>query len=198
MPAKLLRVFIRGDNSIMVIFSGKLVGRQKFKFNHVVVLCAALLLVFLNACEYTPSAEKPQLVASPDTVSLQLADAADRASRALETLAAVEKSRNPGEGVLGVPNAPQELRRSVTVSWVGPVEPIAQDIASRAGYDFNVLGDEPPTPIVVNLSASNKQVIDVLRDLGLQMGMRADIKVDAARRMVELHYAPLVNINQGG
>lgn len=182
----------------MVIISGKWVRGHKLKFNHMIVLFAALVIILMNAaCDHLPRTEKAQLVAAPDTVSLQLADAADRASRALETLAAVEKSRNPGEGVLGVPNAPQELRRSVTVSWVGPVEPIAQDIADRAGYSFNTLGDVPPTPIVVNVAANNKQVIDILRDLGLQMGQRADIKVDAARRMVELHYAPLVNINQG-
>lgn len=165
--------------------------------NYMPIICC-FLLVFVTACDHVPRTQSGQYVASPDKVSLQLADAADRASRALETLASVEKSRNPGESVLGVPNAPQELRRSVTVSWVGPVEPIAKDVANRAGYSFNALGDVPPTPIVVNINAQNRQVIDVLRDLGLQMGTRADIKVDAVRRVVELHYTPLVNITQGG
>lgn len=141
-------------------------------------------------------AEKAQLVASPDTVSLMLADAADRASVALETLAAVEQSRSPGVAVGPVSNVPPELKRAVTVNWVGPVEPIAKTLAERAGYAFQPYGNPPPVPIVVSLDVQNEPVIDVLRSLGLQLGMRADVKVDGKRRMVEVHYAP--NTGVGG
>ena len=51
-------------------------------------------------------------------------------------------------------------------------------------------------PVVVSVDVENKPVIDVLRSVGLQLGMRADIRVDAGRRTVELHYAP--NTGVGG
>lgn len=138
----------------------------------------------------------PQVVASPDKVSAQLAEAADRASVALETLAAVEQARSPGIAVAPIESAPPELRRAITVNWVGPVESISKTLADRASYSFTVIGNTPSAPVVVSLDVENKPVIDVLRNIGLQLGMRADIRVDAARRVVEIHYAP--NAGVGG
>lgn len=138
----------------------------------------------------------PQVVASPDKVSAQLAEAADRASVALETLAAVEQARSPGIAVAPIESAPPELRRAITVNWVGPVEAITKTLADRAGYSFNMIGNTPATPVVVSIDVENKPVIDVLRNIGLQLGMRADIRVDGVRRVVEINYAP--NAGVGG
>lgn len=138
---------------------------------------------------------KPQLVAEPDQTSLMIADAADRATRALESLAAVENVRVPSAAASAamVPNAPPELQKAVTFSWSGPVEPVARDMAARAGYTFRTIGDQPPAPILVNLDITNQPMIEVLRDIGLQMGTRADLKLDANRRTVEIIYSPTIN-----
>lgn len=159
-----------------------------------------LSLFFIVLCGFAftgcESADKafsdghPQVVAAPDNVSAMLADAADRASTALETLAAVEYSRTPSANLAPVGNAPTELRRAITVNWVGPVEPITKTLAGRAGYNFLTIGNAPPVPIVVSIDAENQPVIDVLRDVGLQLGMRGDVKVDSGRRIVEIHYPP--------
>ena len=149
-----------------------------------------LALATLGACTtYSQAPVKdPQLVATPDSVSVRLAQAADRASRSLEALAAVEQHREPSVQIASVPNAPQELKRAITVEWYGPAEQIINDVAARASYTFQIFGDTPPTPIIVSLTARNRQVIDVLRDLGLQMGTKADLRVDANRRTIELYY----------
>ncbi|MFP4313407.1 MAG: DotD/TraH family lipoprotein [Alphaproteobacteria bacterium] len=155
------------------------------------VLLASIIL--LGGCETAQQAfsgDSPQLVAAPDSVSAMLADAADRASTALETLAAVEYSRSPGVAVSTIGDAPAELRRAITVNWVGPVEPITKTLADRAGYNFLAIGNAPPVPLVVSLDVENRPIIDVMRDIGLQLGLRADVKVDAARKAVEIHYAP--------
>ena len=131
-----------------------------------------------------------QLVAEPDPVGLRLASAADRASAALQTLASVEQARTPGVAIQSVPAAPQELRRSVSVEWVGPIEPLTQKLADRAGYRFHVNGAAPPAPVVVNIVAKQKSVVEVLRDVGLQAGTRADVSVDVDQKVVELNYAP--------
>lgn len=161
--------------------------RSSCRFCTLTVLACAL-----SAC--TPGKpifnSTPQVVASPDKVSAQLAEAADRASVALETLAAVEQARSPGIAVSPIENAPPELRRAITVNWVGPVETITKTLADRAGYSFNVIGNMPVTPIVVSLDVENKPVVDVLRNIGLQLGVRADIRVDGSRRIVEVQYAP--------
>ncbi|MCL4678669.1 MAG: DotD/TraH family lipoprotein [Alphaproteobacteria bacterium] len=158
-------------------------------------------LAFVTGCGSSSSKAafsggSPQLVASPDKVTAMLAESADRASAALETLAAVERARTPATTLSPIDNVPPELARAVTVNWVGPIEPIAKTLADRAGYGFLVLGNTPSTPVVVSLDVENRRVVDSLRDIGLQLGMRGDVRVDAKSRMVEIYYAP--NAGLGG
>jgi len=167
-----------------------------YRYQHFLPLI--LCLFFVSGCGTSPgfSGGTPQIVASPDKVSALLAESADRASQALETLAAVERARTPSASMAPINNVPSELRRAVTVNWTGPIEPIAKTLADRAGYGFLVLGNAPGIPVVVSVDAENTQVIDALRDLGLQLGMRGDVKVDARSKMVEIYYAP--NAGMGG
>jgi defect-in-organelle-trafficking protein DotD len=152
-------------------------------------LGAAGLVLMLSGCH--GAMVDQQIAAAPDPVGLRLAAAVDRASTALQTLASVEQSRNPGVSIQSVPAAPQELRRTVSVEWVGPIEPIVRRLADRAGYATQVNGDRPPAPLVVSILAKQKSVVEVLRDVGLQAGTRADISVDPDRHIVELNYAPV-------
>lgn len=160
-------------------------------------LIAVVSFSALAACS-TGKPVEPQLVASPDTVSLMLADAADKASTALETLAAVEQKQNPKAGIEPIPDAPPELRRAMTVSWTGPTEQIVRKLANRAGYSFFVLGNRPPVPLVVSIDVENRPVIEILRSVGLQLGNRANLKVDARRQVIEIQYVPLTSVGMPG
>jgi len=169
---------------------------RRYSFLQALVLVA--LAVGISGCSSLEkhSDDEPQIVAAPDTVSAMLANAADRASNALETLAAIESVRTPATNIGPVGNAPPELQRAITVNWVGPVEPISKTLAQRASYEFLTIGTPPPVPVVVSLDVENRPVIDVLRDLGLQLGVRGDVKVDSQRRVIEIHYPP--NTGVGG
>ena len=68
--------------------------------------------------------------------------------------------------------------------------------AAPDGYNFLVVGSPPVVPIVVSIDSENMPVIDVLRNIGLQLGMRGDIKVDGPGRIVELHYPPNMGVGQ--
>ncbi|MBI1327289.1 MAG: DotD/TraH family lipoprotein [Alphaproteobacteria bacterium] len=150
-----------------------------------------LLTVLLVAgCQNVERYRQPQVAASPDKTSMMLAQAADRASSALETLAAIEQTKTPGINTGPVAGAPVELQRGVSINWVGPVENITEMLANKASYSFTILGNQPSQPLVVALDVENKPLIDVLRNVGLQLGNKADIKVDSQRRVVELSYAP--------
>jgi defect-in-organelle-trafficking protein DotD len=119
-----------------------------------------------------------------------LAQAADKASSALETLAAVEQKRTPSASIAPIQNAPPELMRAITVNWIGPADQIIQTLANRAGYRFRTLGETPSTPVVVSIDVTNQPLIEVLRSVGLQLGSRADIRVDSVAQQVELMYGP--------
>ena len=169
-----------------------------FSKNFMVFSALVLSILGLSGCgssTYHKTMKRdPQVVASPDKVSLMLAQAADKASNALESLAAVEQSRAPAVSVQPVHNAPPELQRAITVNWIGPADQLVKKLADRASYSFLVVGDRPPVPVVVNVDAENKPVIEVLRSTGLQLGVRGDVKVDSTRKMVELHYAPVTGL----
>lgn len=162
----------------------------RLSMNRSLLFSCAVFALALSACAPMTKVDQ-QLVASPDPVGLRLAAAVDKASAALQTLASVEQARNPGVSVQGVPYAPQELRRTTSVDWIGPIEPLLRRLTDRAGYQLQVNGDVPPVPVIVSVQAKEKSVVEVMRDLGLQAGQRADIVVDPERRMVELNYAPV-------
>jgi len=165
------------------------------------VLFAIFALFMLSGCESVNAlGEKlsgkkevtsppPQLVAAPDSVSAMLADAADRTASALETLAAVEQHRAPGIAAPSVQNASRSLQTPISVNWTGPVEALASALADRTGYRFAVLGEEPAIPVVISVNSTHTPAIEVLRDIGLQMGRRADLRVDSPRKAIEIHYS---------
>jgi defect-in-organelle-trafficking protein DotD len=144
------------------------------------------LLVALTAC--SRNAPHPQLVAEPDQVTLRLAQAADRAANALDTLASIEQVRTPTDLPPLAAGAPAELRRSITVNWYGNVEPLLKTLADRASYRFLITGNKPENALIVTINVRNQPVIETLRDVGLQMGTRAQVKVDAAQQVIELNY----------
>jgi defect-in-organelle-trafficking protein DotD len=151
------------------------------------------LLISVSACGYAPNRAQPQLIAEPDSVDLMLAEAADRATRALETLSAMEQAKMPIKAIATVPNAPQELQRAVTFDWTGPIEPLVEELTRKAGYQYGIIGNRPVLPITVTMRATNKPLINVFRDIGIQMGARADLKVDGQSRMIEIQYADFAN-----
>lgn len=157
-----------------------------------VAALSAIGILTLSGCQLPE--RNAQVVASPDKVSLMLAEAADKASTSLETLAAIEQKKSPGVAVAPISNAPEELARAITITWVGPPEQIIRKLADRASYNFVTLGNRPPVPIVVNIDVQNEPVIEVLRDIGLQLGVRGDVKVDAEKKIIELHYAPVTGV----
>lgn len=170
--------------------SSMTINIRNFRFSGVTLVIAGAIMV--SGCALPK--RNPQVVASPDKVSLMLAEAADKASNSLQTLAAIEQTRSPGVAVQPITNAPDELMRAMTLTWVGPPEQIMRKLADRASYNFLALGNRPPVPLVVNVDVQNKPVIEILRDIGLQLGVRADVKVDSERQMIELHYAPVTGV----
>ncbi len=146
-------------------------------------------IIGIAACQPLPPETQNQVAVEPDSVALRLATAVDRASAALETLAATEQKRAPMVTPDPVPKAPVQLMRTVTLEWTGPIENIAQKLADRASYKFMVQGDAPPVPVIVNITAVEKPVIEVLRDIGLQAGHRANVIVDSNAQLIEIDYA---------
>lgn len=127
----------------------------------------------------------------PDIVTVKLAQAADKASQALDVIAGIEQERSPATPpVEDYSNAPPSLMQPVSVRWSGNIELITRALAERAGYRFRIKGSIPPVPVVVHVDAYKQPILHILRDIGLQAGHRADIAIDGTGGAVELRYAP--------
>lgn len=174
-------------SGISISLGGSYKGFKILMYRKTAILPVLMILFMLSAC--VQSKVDQQLVASPDPVALRLANAVDQASVALKTLASIEQARNPNVQIESVAGAPQELQRVIAIEWIGPIEPIVRKAAEKAGYNFQINGNAPSTPIIISISSREKQVVEVLRDIGLQAGRRADIVVDIESKTVELNYA---------
>jgi defect-in-organelle-trafficking protein DotD len=127
----------------------------------------------------------------PDVVTLKLAQAADKASAALDSIANIEQQKNPATQPLNddYSNASPNVMQPVTIRWSGPIEQISRVLAERAGMRFRVKGREPAAPLTVNIDAYQEPILHVLRDVGLQAGSRADLAIDQNEGVIEVRYA---------
>ena len=130
----------------------------------------------------------------PDPAEVRLAEAALRAEAALSALARIRAAEAPPPAgipteVPGSSPVPPELRRPVTLDWIGPVETLAETLARHAGYRFAMTGSPPVRPAMVAITAEDTPLIEVLRDAGLQAGAAATLVVDAGSRTVRLDWS---------
>lgn len=115
-----------------------------------------------------------------------------KASQSLNTIAGIEQQRSPAVSyVEDYPTAPPSMTQAITVKWTGPIEQITETLASRAGLRFRSKGNPPPIPITVMVDVYKQPLVEVLRDIGLQAGHRADLTVDGQSGFVEIRYAPV-------
>lgn len=139
------------------------------------------------------------LAAEPDLVSTRIAQAAEKASTALQTISGIEQQRTPitppaVAAAEAYASAPSNLTQPITVKWTGPLEQIVQTLAARAGMKFQTKGAKPPVPITVTVDAYEQPMIEMFRDLGLQAGQKADLAVDGQAGIVEIRYAAIDRI----
>jgi defect-in-organelle-trafficking protein DotD len=169
-------------------------------------ICKSILLIssaaiLLTGCTdfqstwdqtFNPTPQVKPVATEPDVVTVKLAQAADKASKALDSIASIEQQKNPT--IPAAPpddfaNAPPNLMQPVSIRWSGPIEQVARTLADRAGLRFRVKGREPPVPLVVNVDAYQQPILHILRDIGLQAGSRADLAIDQNEGVVEVRYA---------
>ena len=136
---------------------------------------------------------RPQAIApaagEPDPAEMRLIEAAERAERALASLARALAAPDPQSGMPRTDEVPAALRAPVTLDWTGPVEALAAELARRAGYRFAEAGRRPARPLIVAVEARAQPLIAVLRDLGFRAGGAATLTVDAAREAVLLDWS---------
>lgn len=133
-------------------------------------------------------------LAAPDTVTLRLAEAAEKAANSLDNISRIEQVRTPmaqpANADDDIAGAPPELAEPVTITWTGPLERYMQAMASRAGYSFRTIGSPPPVPLTVAIDVHQQPLLNAIKSAALQVSGRADVVLDASRQSIEVRYAP--------
>lgn len=151
---------------------------------------AGVLAGLLAGCTlWVPAPPAVAVSAGPDPAELRLAEAAERAVRALDSLSRALPAPDPGSAMPALASLPPALQRPVTIDWTGPLEGLARDLAKRAGYRFLMAGRLPARAPIVAVEADGEPLLAVLRDAGLQAGAAATLTVDAAAETVVLDWA---------
>lgn len=168
-----------------------LMGRQNMIISKVAKNTFFLFCGFLLVGCQAKHPIKP-IATEPDIVSTRLAQAAEKAASALDTISEIEQVRAPSlPATPDYSNAPAALQQLMTVEWSGPVEQVLQTLAARVGMQFRTQGNKPAVPLLVSLNVYQKPIIEVLSDLGLQVGRRAEITVQGQKGYIEIRYSPV-------
>jgi len=87
------------------------------------------------------------------------------------------------------PVLPGELQKVVTFTWAGSLEDGVRQLAGNVGYTVAVVPAPPgQAPAAVSVATGPVPVIRAFQALGDAAGARATVRVDPARRQVEVQY----------
>ena len=153
-------------------------------------VAAVLVALSLAGCIQWLDSPKapPASQTAADRAELRLAEAAERAERALARLAWTLPALDKAGAMPALGTVPAALRQPVTLDWTGPVETLAAALARRAGYLFLEAGRPPARPVIVAVEADAQPLIAVLRDAALRAGAAATLTVDAAAETIFLDW----------
>lgn len=146
------------------------------------VVLVAMIGALLSGCA-NQSVATSEADAAQARVRKLIADKAEVAVQAQRDLAAAKQEAKD-----------QAVRKQATldedevdIDYVGMPQPLLQSIAYRYGYKYLEMGKRGDLK-VVNLRVTRAHVVDVLRDVGLQVDSGADVVLDKDAKVIRLIY----------
>ena len=97
-----------------------------------------------------------------------------------------EKFKLPDRSVIKVSD--EIMSRQVFIDWSGPANTLLEDLSKMIGYRYQSIGATPVIPALVTLHHDKIAVVDILRDISLQVHQKADIAIFPDQRVIELRY----------
>ena len=119
----------------------------------------------------------------------QIAEAAAGVSQTLNDLAAMQRAKDPGM-YRDMPDVGSSRQTAglASVNWVGPVEPLLDQIAKKIGFRFVRYGQRTATPIIVSIDAHQQSLATIIQDISYQSQSHAVVKINSAKHLLELRY----------
>ena len=84
------------------------------------------------------------------------------------------------------PVLPEDLRRTVTFTWNGPLDAGVAKLAASIGYTFYTTGPASQRPLNVAIQISSVPVYQVFQALGEEAGTQATVQLDPQHHQVQV------------
>jgi hypothetical protein len=153
-------------------------------------------ILLLSSCASTGGSDLlPAKQQIHHDVDQQLIQSAQEIKQQLNMMLTIEKARMgkvdiPFQAIDGQYSA--ELEQVMAISWYGEVEPLLNDIAKKIHFELQVYGKKPDVAILVSIGSTattqQNKLIDILRNIDLQMKSQAQLYIDAQAGILSLRY----------
>ena len=96
----------------------------------------------------------------------------------------------PSAAQVDQPVISDDLRRTVTFAWNGPLDAGFAKLAASIGYTFYTTGPASQQPLNVTIQISSVPVYQVFQALGEEAGAQATVQLDPQHHQVQvIHHA---------
>ncbi|MBN9560468.1 MAG: DotD/TraH family lipoprotein [Alphaproteobacteria bacterium] len=93
---------------------------------------------------------------------------------------------SPSVGRFSGPVVPDDLQRTVSFNWNGPLDKGVAELAASIGYTFHTVGPSDQKPLAVAITLSSVPVYQVFQALGAEAGTRATVQLDPLHHQVQV------------
>jgi defect-in-organelle-trafficking protein DotD len=132
----------------------------------------------------------PVAIVNHYIIQADLNDAAATATQSMLELARLQKAHdNQGQLPFEAINDPA-LEQLVSVRWYGPIEQLLRNVAQKTGYQLQVYGKPPKTPILIDIDNSQDPTTakQVLTNADLQAKNDASVLIYVKEKIISLRY----------
>jgi defect-in-organelle-trafficking protein DotD len=92
----------------------------------------------------------------------------------------------PTSVTAAAPVMPEDLQRTVTFSWSGPLDQGVAKLAQSVGYTLYVTAPPGAQPLIVSVQLANVPAFEVFRAFGEEAGARAAVELDPVHHQVHV------------
>ena len=130
--------------------------------------------------------QQPSSEMSPDSQAYARKLIVEKVDSAVQSLRALALTTQEGKEMLARKQAALD-EDEVDIDYAGKPQPLLESMAYRYGYKYIETGKRAELK-TVNLRVERTRVIEVLRDVGLQVDKGADIVLDKDAKVIRLIY----------
>lgn len=147
----------------------------------VAVSCVASAIVVSGCATQQPSSE-----ASPDSQAYARKLIVEKVDSAVQSLRALAATTQEGKEMVARKQAALD-EDEVDIDYAGKPQPLLESMAYRYGYKYVETGKRAELR-TINLRVERTRVVEVLRDVGLQIDKGADLVLDKDAKVIRLIY----------